>query len=740
MNRSTTVNAVTPEQHRRKERILTQSVPSRIGGTASGTMLKHRELYLLTDKAGDIAWELPHAFGLYMHDCRYVNGLVLTINGATLEPLSSSHVGDEHSAHTLTNSASLASEFGTSAPARSVSIRRSREIHGRALHETIRVTNHGLSQVHIRIGVRIRCEFEDIFVVKGFARAGHGRVLPPQSVDARMMRWTYTARDGRLLRTDIVFVPEPAELSGDEAAFRCLLQPGDSTAVHLAVTPTEDHADRPPAEPRALESPSRRTQQADELWSRTATQVRSSHEVFDTVLDRALRDLRMLRSRIRRRHYFAAGVPWFVTLFGRDTLIAAIETLPYGSAIARDTLRLLADYQSRTLDAYRDAEPGKILHELRRGELARLGEIPQSPAYYGTVDATMLFLILSAEYVAWSGDIDTLQQLRPNISAALDWMAQYGDSDGDGYFDYTGSYQHGLLNQGWKDSGTAIVNDDGSLATPPIALVEVQSYAFRAWRDSRTLLQLLGAPGADQVQRRAEAMRAHFRSDFWSDDLGCYYLARQQGGRPAAVVSSNSGQVLWGGIADEHQARRVAERLLREDMFSGWGIRTLSSSELRFNPISYHLGSVWPHDNALILSGARAYGLDAFALRIFAGMFDAAVQFPGFRLPELFCGYQRHQGEPPVPYPYASAPQAWAAGALAYGLWSLLGLQPDAVGQVLRVVRPVLPEFIDWLELGALRVGNATVDLRFRRRAGGAVDTDANVTRGRLRVEVQSGQ
>ena len=342
-----------------------------------------------------------------------------------------------------------------------------------------------------------------------------------------------------------------------------------------------------------------------------STDVRSSNPLFDRVLRRSLLDLRILRSQLDGLHYFAAGVPWFVTLFGRDSAIAAIQTLPYGSGVARQTLQLLAKYQAEDHDAYRDAEPGKILHEYRTGELAQCDTIPQSPAYYGSVDSTLLFLILLAEYVNWSGDLALARQLRPHVDAALGWMDHHADHNGDGYLDYGGRYRNGLVNQGWKDSGNAIVNADGSLAEPPIALCEAQGYAYRAWRQIAALERALGeGDRAAALDRRADDLQARFERDYWSAELGCYVLALQKDGRPARVAASNAGQVLWSGIASGDHAARVAQRLMEPDMFSGWGIRTLSRDAVGFNPMSYHLGSVWPHDNGLILDGFRRYGHD----------------------------------------------------------------------------------------------------------------------------------
>jgi glycogen debranching enzyme len=436
------------------------------------------------------------------------------------------------------------------------------------------------------------------------------------------------------------------------------------------------------------------------------------------------------------QHFFAAGLPWFGTLFGRDAAIVALQTLPYGPNMAAQTLRLLARFQAREADAYRDAQPGKILHELRRGELARLGAIPQSPAYYGTVDATMLFVILAAQYVRWSGDLAVARELRPHLDAALGWIQDATDADG--YVTYDGRYGNGLVNQGWKDSGNAIVDADGIFVNPPIALCEVQGYAYRAWRECAALFRSLDdADAADKLEERAADLHERFDADYWSDALGCYVLARHAGGR-AEVVSSNAGQVLWGGLAPPGRAAPVVARMMEDDMFSGWGIRTLASTARAYNPMSYHLGSVWPHDNGLILAGFRRYGHDDAALRLFDGLFDAASNLRSFRLPELFCGFRREDDtHAPVRYPVACSPQAWAAGALPHALWNLLGLSADAPAGRLTVRRPRLPRWLARVELNGMRVGEATVDLRFSRRDDGdAVDVDAKVREGEVAVEV----
>jgi glycogen debranching enzyme len=434
--------------------------------------------------------------------------------------------------------------------------------------------------------------------------------------------------------------------------------------------------------------------------------------------------------------YFAAGVPWFVTLFGRDSLITAYQMLAYHPLIAEQTLRLLAKYQGTREDDWRDEQPGKILHELRVGELARLNLIPHTP-FYGTVDATPLFLLLIAEHARWSGTLDLFHELREPIDRALFWMDHYGDRHGETYLAYVSRTKERMINKGWKDSGNAIVNADGSLARPPIALAEVQGYAYAAKLGIADLFERAGErERAAQLRRDAARLRERFNRDFWMEEKDCYALALQADGRPAAVISSNPGQALWTGITDEDKARRTIRRLMQDDMFSGWGVRTLSSREAAYNPISYHRGTVWPHDNSIIAAGFRRYGADGDALRIFHGLADAAFYFPSHQLPELFCGFGRREYDIPINYPVACHPQAWASGTIPFLLITLLGLTPEAFDKRLRIVRPLLPDFLDGLELRRLRIGQARADLRFRRREKG-VEVEILQIDGELNVIVE---
>lgn len=721
-------------QHRAKEQLLTQAHPSRVARTTDAVVLEEGGRFLLTDASGDVPFGLPHALGLYFEDCRFLNGYVLALSGTAPVALSHSDVRGFETLHHLANPELEDARSGETIPANTIAIRRHRVIHEGAVHEQLSFRNHGASAASFRAELCTHASFEDIFVVKRFtigsSRSGPStRVVGPTCLEHARL-----GRDGVRRRTLFRFAEPPSQLERGRACFDLELDPGASHDISLSIVAVLDGAEderglRPPP-PEALEDEEQR-------WEASIARVSSSRSLFDRVLRRAVLDLRLLQSSLDGKRYFAAGIPWFATLFGRDAAIVALQTLPYGFETARDTLRLLAKYQATTYDAFRDGAPGKILHELRRGELARLGTVPQSPAYYGSVDATMLFLILLSAYVRWSGDTAFARELRPNVDLALEWMAGDADSDGDGFLDYSGGYENGLVNQGWKDSGNAIVDADGSFAEPPVALCEVQGYAYRAWRDVAALWRDLGSEGEALVlDERARELQERFERDFWSDDLGCYVLARHKGGRTLNVVTSNAGQVLWSGIARPERAARVVERLLAPDMFSGWGIRTFSADARPYNPMSYHVGSVWPHDNALIVAGFRRYGHDEPALQLFDALFAAASWCRNYRLPELFCGYPRSEREGgPVPYPVACSPQAWAAGALPYALWNLLGLSADAARGRLMLRRPRLPRELDALELRNLRIGRATVDLRLKRSPGdGGVEVDADVRGGEIEV------
>ncbi|HKU60903.1 MAG TPA: glycogen debranching N-terminal domain-containing protein [Gemmatimonadales bacterium] len=685
---------------------------------ADAVVLKDGDVFLMFGPDGALPEGRKHGLGLYFHDCRYLRTYRLRVDSAIPTALGVTTVAGARGAIELSSRDTRSIEW-------------SRVLDGRALTLTDVFTLHnwGREATQLEIELSFEAGFEDVFEVRGLLDEQLGSADPPEW-RGRWLRFRYHGKDGVVRSLTIELPKEFAPRSGPSAGAKISLPPGAAHRVEVRL--------------RVEESPRlERAEDVDDVgWPRRGT-FSSDSLLLDEVLDRSFADLRLLGSTLHQRVFVAAGTPWFATLFGRDSLIAALQLLPYTPAVARDTLQLLAELQADHPDEYRDAEPGKILHEYRTGEMARTGAIPHSP-YYGTVDATPLFLLVLGEYIAWTGDLDLFDRLRDNVTRALEWIDRWGDQDGDGYVEYRSRSEHGLINQGWKDSGDAIIDGAGRIATPPIALVEVQAYVYAAKLAIAGICARRGeAKLADSLREEAEALRARFDRDYWMDDLDCYALALEARKQPLRVVSSNAGHALWCGIAPPDKAARLAERLMAEDMFTGWGVRTLSATTRGYNPVGYHLGTVWPHDNAIIAAGLRRYGLNGAARRIADGIISAAADFDHRRLPELWTGFSRRQYGTPIRYPVACHPQAWAAGSVPFQLQHLLGLRPEAAERRLRIVRPVLPGLVGWLEVHGLKVGDASVDLRFEARPSAPEAhprVDVLRVRGDLDVTVDRGE
>ncbi|MBI3962463.1 MAG: amylo-alpha-1,6-glucosidase, partial [Deinococcus sp.] len=512
--------------------------------------------------------------------------------------------------------------------------------------------------------------------------------------------------DGIFRHTRARLSPAPTSIEGDGS--RCVLvvrrrlKSGESLALTLDVTPGEGELGPfPEANLEAVAESHRR-------WISDAPRIAAGPA--DAIVRRAQEDLRALLFPTEDGLYPAAGIPWYVVPFGRDALIIAFQSLPFYPQVAQGVLRHLARHQAKEYDPWRDAAPGKILHELRTGETTRLGLTPHAP-YYGSIDATPLFIALLAEYYRWTGDLALIQELESNLQAALGWAAGPGDPDGDGLLEYRRESSRGLDNQGWKDASDSMSHASGQLLAAPIALVEAQGYLYDAYTGAALLYRALGdTRTAQQLESKAQTLRQRFWQHFWSEELGLYALALDYAKQPALVASSNPGHCLWSGMASTQHARRMAERLFAPDLWSGWGIRTLSANAPRYNPMSYHNGSVWPHDNALIAWGLKRYGCDQAANSIVSTLLQAAQTTPDLRLPELFCGFTRLAGTPPVPYPAACVPQGWDAGAVLLFLRTLLGLEVDAA-QRLITLRPALPPQLPQLTIEGLPLGSASVTI-----------------------------
>ena len=744
MQRGRSVHSKHPspqDKEERKQRVLTQGSPSIVRSIADAVVVKDGDLYFLTERDGDVPVGNTHGFGLYYHDCRYLSGYEMALAGTKPNILAASASRGFMAVLELTNlDIRRPKDLLIRKEEIGITWKRTIDSSRLMLDDLLLFQNFGPKEIHFPVSLTFQATFEDVFVVRGLLPERPGRLHPP-AWKGNLLQFIYDGQDGLHRSVVIHFLFSIEEKKGTTATFHVSLHPEERKEflISLAVIESPHSSD---LEPKRLFSINTKEieeslHRSSKAWLGNQTEIQSDSLLLNGVLDRSLRDLRVLQSRLRNQRFFAAGVPWFATLFGRDSLISSLQTLAYEQETAAQTLRLLACYQGQKVDDWRDEQPGKILHELRVGELSRLGEIPHTP-YYGTIDATPLFLILIGRHAAWTGSLSLFHELKEHIEKALAWIASEESRQEGGYLAYESKSKKGLINQGWKDSGDAIVNADGSLARPPIALVEVQAYVYLAKTLTADLYRRAGESGrADQLLEEADALRARFNRDFWLEDKGFYALALQAGMKPAAVLTSNPGHALWSRIADPQKAQKTVERLMADDLFNGWGVRTLSEKEQRYNPIGYHLGTVWPHDNSLIAAGYRHYGYDDAALRIFTGILEAAMHFGSYRLPELFSGFSRGEFEIPVRYPVACHPQAWAAGSVPYLVEVSLGLVPEAFEQRLRIIRPILPNFIDHLEVHRLRVGTAQVDLKFDRASDRRIKTTVTKVEGKLDVRIE---
>lgn len=572
-------------------------------------------------------------------------------------------------------------------------------------HERLRLFNYSDADLPVALAIEVEADFADIFEVRGFERQRKGTLHPPQEVDGRLVM-RYEGLDGVERRTCVLPSPE-GRVEGSTVRFSVSVPSRSSRELYLAIVCETGDEHVQPASYASAVVLEREAQQS--LASR-ATAISTSNELFNRWLERSIADLRMMITTTEHGSIPYAGVPWFAAPFGRDSIIAAYQLLWVDPSIARGVLSYLSGTQAVETDPLREAEPGKIVHERRTGELAAIGEVPFG-RYYGSVDATPLFVALAGEYLAHTDDRAFLETIWPSIEAALRWMDTDGDPDGDGFIEYTGS-ERGLVQQGWKDSHDSVFHADGADAVPPIALCEVQAYVYWAKRSASRVARALGRFGrATQLAEQAEALRRSFEERFWLPELGTYALALDGRGRPCSVRASNAGHCLLAEIADPERAAVLASTLLSDAFFSGWGIRTLATSEPRYGPITYHNGSIWPHDNALIAKGLAAYGYKEEVHRIMAAFLDASAALEFHRLPELYCGFPRRAGQGPIEYPLACAPQAWASGSVFMMLQASLGLSVDASSNTLVFDRPTLPSYLQEVRLEGLRVGDGSVDL-----------------------------
>jgi glycogen debranching enzyme len=669
--------------------------------------------FLATNVAGDIVPPGAPDVGFFHEDTRFLSHLEFRLDGQRSVVLSSSTEKTFVSQIELTTgNITLRDSFDL--PENTIHIRREQLLASDILFDRYTFENFNRCPVAFTVEVTCNADFVDVFQVRGTARLSHGQYYQPLVEDDGLI-FSYRGLDDVLRQTVVRMNPPPVEIAGNTARWELHLEPLRKTALEVTVTPRVENKESR-AEVYEFDAQLHARRAAFQEFDSASTSFTSSNSVFDNLFRNAMGDFHALRIPFGQEHVIAAGIPWFATIFGRDSIIAAYQTLSLNPELAKDTLRVLARYQASEVDDWRDAQPGKILHESREGEMTRCGEMPFGP-YYGSVDATPLWLILLSETYNWTADEALAREMLPHVYRALDWIDQYGDIDGDGFVEYLRRSPRGLANQGWKDSWDANIHRDGSIANPPIALCEVQGYVYDAKYRISSLLKAFGDPErAEKCRREANDLARRFDKTFWSAERGYYSMALDCDKKPLDVISSNPGHLLWSRIINRERARVVTQRLMQEDMFSGWGWRTMAQSEQVFNPLSYHRGSVWPHDNSLIAHGMALNEFREPALRILGALFQAAMEFRDYRLPELFCGVQRRPFDEPVHYPVSCSPQAWASGSLFLILTSVLGIRPSAHRKELNIINPQLPDWLGYLHIRNLKIGNSRVGLDFTRR------------------------
>jgi glycogen debranching enzyme len=716
----------------------TQSQSLHVPATAASqerhpVVLKHGDAFAVFDDRGDIAGALGTAEGLYAGGTRIVSRFELRFAGH--RPLLLSANTQEDNAvfdADLTNADMLTDDDTVFLSRELMQIQRMRFVWQGALYERILVRNFDEKPCRLSLTLEFGADFIDVFEVRGQHRAHHGTTAVAIDSPAHVT-YDYDALDGVRTRSSFQFDPPPRLLEEKLATFDLELDHDEGTRIFVRFG--LDSANGPAFGPREFYRDMRAARRDRRIASAGATSASSTNPIFNEIVRRSVSDTYMLVTKTKDGPYPFAGVPWYSTPFGRDGLITAMMMLWADPSMARGVLKFLAQTQATEHDDTRDAEPGKILHEMRDGEMARMREVPFG-RYYGSVDATPLFVLLLGMYYERTGDLDLVRELWPNVTAALAWIATYGDADGDGFVEYKRKSENGLANQGWKDSQDAIFHADGSMAKGAIALCEVQAYVFGAKQLAGKMAAALGMEAeALRLEREAEMLRARFEAAFWCEELSTYAIAIDGAKEPCRVRTSNAGHTLLTGMISHERACRVAQTLLSPSSYSGWGIRTVALTSSRYNPLSYHNGSVWPHDNGVIAMGLARYGLKEPVLRIMTGLIDAASALDLRRLPELFCGFERRRRPSPTLYPVACAPQAWSSATVFALLQAALGLTIDSFSNKVRFDHPMLPGMLDDIRLSNVYVGDARLDVRLR-RSGAAVAVTVERRTGEVEVDV----
>lgn len=681
-------------------------------------ILKEGRMFMNSLSGGEIPCGDMGGLGLFYSDTRFLSCLELDLNDSDPIFLSRS-LRDSHFAQIeLTNK-----EFhvdGHLFPMQSVHIRLLRMLK-EGLYQRARIINFNQSPVKLNLKIKLGADFADIFEVRGTPRTVKGAMEAPE-IHKNKATLKYLGLDGLFRSTEFHFHPEPDNIYDQDShiyvEYNLLLEPKKKYYLYLRIVPAIGNKSRKTGNKQTDLGFSRAADyliESYKKWKDECLKISSDNDRFNYLTKVAVTDLRALSTAYPGvGTVLEAGIPWYAAPFGRDSMITAWQALMVNSDLARETLRFMAKYQGQEINSWRDEEPGKILHEIRFGEMAENGEVPHTP-YYGSVDSTLWFIILLGEYVKWTGDNNFFRKMSGPLSKALKWCEEYGDMDKDGFIEYHCHSEKGLLNQGWKDSWDGVIDRKGNIPEGPIALVEVQGYYYKALRVAASLYEQNGEwTKGHELEEKANKLQQKFLQDFWSERSGLLAFALDGKKNALRTVVSNPGHCLFTGILPRKKSLRLVERLMKPDMYSGWGIRTMSDKEVAYNPMSYHNGTVWPHDNAIIGYGMRQVGSFEYLKTLVDDLFEAALHFTHFRLPELFCGFTRRGKAGPAQYPIACDPQAWSVGTFFLLLRAVLGIK--CRGNEIYITDPHLPEFLNTLRLENMRVGTGVASLDFTRR------------------------
>lgn len=706
------------------------------GGAPSRSQctMKQNDCFAILDNHGDIGCPSGGAAGLFACDTRHLSRLAFTINGQEPLLLGSTIRDDNLNLRADLTNPDILSSQGIALLKDTVHIGRTIYLHDSSLAQRSALTNHGAEPVSLELAIDFDSDFADLFEVRGMRRPARGTLRKKVTGPGKVVL-SYTGLDGKARITNLTFEPPPDEITGSRAKYTLTLKPRVPWRQYISVSCDGKSRQPGPSFLRGL------IQARRDLTGNTAqtTSVETANAVFNEVIRRSLADLRMLMTATPQGKYPYAGIPWYSSTFGRDGLTTALQMLWFDPSVARGVLQRLAHFQASQYDAASDAQPGKILHEMRSGEMAALGEVPFG-LYYGSIDSTPLFVLLAGLYVQRTGDGAFLREIWPHIERALAWIGGPGDPDGDGFIEYSRASEEGLANQGWKDSHDAIFHAGGELAQGPIALVEVQGYVYAAWTAAADCARRLGNHElAQSLIAKAAKLRERFEDRFWCKDLGTYALALDGRKEPCRVRTSNAAHAMFTGIMSVERAALVAAGTLRPSFNSGWGIRTVAAGEARYNPMSYHNGSVWPHDNAIIAYGFARYGLKEGLEPLFNGLMQAAAYMDQRRLPELFCGFPRRRSRGPTLYPVACSPQAWAGGAVFQLLQAVLGLEYDLAAKAIRLRNPAVPMSAGEITVRNLALGGASISFTVRPCPNGTVSLGAIESTGDIKISVAMG-